>query len=296
MSCLLAGGPSGVIVALKAAGKGQRTAIVTSHFNPHVAKATKPVAYPGQSIHDPLDADVFTPATECLPYKNIEIFNLQTAQTLIPAQEPDGLHTLICASGARLQTKQLTIATGARWQTLNIPGEAEYKHKGIAYNPHCDGPLYQGKKIAIIGSTQSAVDAAKYLSSIASDVFVLERAPQLNVDPEQQQQLAQYPNIHTQCQVNVVEIAGDGKQVNGLYCIDLQSNEKYHLPIACIFILIGLTPNSEWLDGVLELGAAGEVIVDTQGQTSIPGIYATGDIVATPDGRERTLYCDVVEL
>jgi alkyl hydroperoxide reductase subunit F len=174
------------------------------------------------------------------------------------------------------------LSTGARWRNVNVPGEQEYKNAGVNYCPHCDGPLYKGKRVAVIGGGNSGVEAAIDLAGIVEHVTLIEFASQLKADAVLQQ--AREPEKRDVIHVNAqtTEITGDGKKVNGIKFKDRISGEEHHVPLAGVFVQIGLVPNTEWLKGAVELSRFGEIEVDAHGRTNIPGVFAAGDATTTP--------------
>jgi NADH-dependent peroxiredoxin subunit F len=174
------------------------------------------------------------------------------------------------------------ITTGARWRNINVPGEQEYRNKGVAYCPHCDGPLFKGKRVAVIGGGNSGVEAAIDLAGIVSHVTLIEFDTQLRADAVLQRKLATLPNVTVLLNAQTTEVTGDGQKVNGLAYKDRASGDIHRVELEGIFVQIGLVPNTEWLRGTVELSRHGEIIVDAKGQTSIPGVFAAGDATTVP--------------
>jgi NADH-dependent peroxiredoxin subunit F len=185
-------------------------------------------------------------------------------------------------SGAALKARSVVITTGARWRNVNVPGEREYRNKGVAYCPHCDGPLFKGKRVAVIGGGNSGVEAAIDLAGIVAHVTLIEFDAQLRADAVLQRKLATLANVTTLVNAQTTEITGDGQRVNGLVYKDRASGEARQVPLEGVFVQIGLVPNTEWLKGTLELSRHGEIIVDARGQTSLPGVFAAGDATTAP--------------
>ena len=175
----------------------------------------------------------------------------------------------------------MVIATGARWRNLNVPGEQEFKNKGVAYCPHCDGPLFAGKQVAVVGGGNSGVEAAIDLAGVASHVTLFEFMPELKADQVLQERLYSLPNVTVHKNAQVKEITGSSK-MEGITYIDRETGEEHHLPMDGVFVQIGLVPNTEWLEGALERNRMGEIIVDERGATSIPGVFAAGDCTNSP--------------
>ncbi|MDP3032563.1 MAG: FAD-dependent oxidoreductase, partial [Rhodocyclaceae bacterium] len=209
----------------------------------------------------------------------VDIMNLQRAAALVPGEQ---MHELRLASGATLKAKTVILATGARWREMNVPGEAEYKAKGVCFCPHCDGPLFKGKRVAVIGGGNSGVEAAIDLAGIVGHVTLLEFDSRLRADAVLQAKLKSLPNVTVIVSAQTTEVAGDGHKVTGLVYKDRVSGESRRVELEGIFVQIGLLPNTDWLKGTLGLSKHGEIEVDARGQTSVPGIYAAGDCTTVP--------------
>ncbi len=209
--------------------------------------------------------------------------NLQRASALIPAKSVGGLHEVQFEGGGSLKAKTVILATGARWREMNVPGEQEYrKAKGVSYCPHCDGPLFKGKRVAVIGGGNSGVEAAIDLAGIVSHVTLLEFDSKLRADAVLQRKLYSLPNVDVITSALTSEVKGDGQKVTGLVYKDRNSEEFKSIELEGIFVQIGLLPNTEWLKGTVELSPRGEIIVDARGETSLPGIFAAGDVTTVP--------------
>ena len=207
--------------------------------------------------------------------------NLQRADKLIAGKAGE-LHEVKFASGASLKAKTVILATGARWREMNVPGEQEYRSRGVAYCPHCDGPLFKGKRVAVIGGGNSGVEAAIDLAGIVAHVTLLEFDTKLRADAVLQRKLHSLPNVKVITNAQTTEVTGDGQKVNGLRYKDRQSGETHTVELEGIFVQIGLLPNTDWLKGSVELTPRGEIVVDARGETSIPGIFAAGDVTTVP--------------
>jgi len=277
---VVGGGPAGAAAAIYAARKGIRTGVVAERF--------------GGQVLDTLAIENFISVTETEGPKfaaaleqhvrtyEVDISNNQRAEQLVPAHQPDGLIEVRMANGASLKSRTIVISTGARWRNVNVPGEAEYRNKGVAYCPHCDGPLFKGKRVAVIGGGNSGVEAAIDLAGVVQHVTLLEFADQLRADAVLVNKLKSLANvaIHTNAQTS--EITGDGQKVNGLVYTDRASGQSHKVVLEGVFVQIGLVPNTEWLKGVVELSRHGEIVVDARGQTSVPGVFAAGDVTTVP--------------
>jgi len=208
--------------------------------------------------------------------------NLQKAVELIPARELGGLHEVRLENGASLKSRTVILSTGARWRQMGVPGEDEYRNRGVAYCPHCDGPLFKGKRTAVIGGGNSGVEAAIDLAGITAHVTLIEFDSQLRADAVLQAKLRSLPNVTIVTSALTTEVLGDGEKVVGLRYRDRNGEEEHLVELEGIFVQIGLIPNSEWLDGAVALSQRGEIEVDARGATSVPGIFAAGDVTTVP--------------
>ncbi|HOX69045.1 MAG TPA: alkyl hydroperoxide reductase subunit F [Burkholderiaceae bacterium] len=277
---IVGGGPAGAAAAVYAARKGIRTGVMAERFG-------------GQTL-DTLGIENFISVLETDGPKfamaleqharqyGVDIMNLQRAEKLIPAAQPNGLIEVQLANGGSLKSKTVILSTGARWREVNVPGEKEYRNHGVAYCPHCDGPLFKGKKVAVIGGGNSGVEAAIDLAGIVGHVTLIEFGEQLRADAVLVNKLNSLANVTIHTQAQTTEITGDGAKVNGLTYTDRPSGASHHINLEGVFVQIGLVPNSEWLKGTLELSRHGEIVVDARGQTSVPGVFAAGDVTTTP--------------
>ena len=277
---IVGGGPAGAAAAVYAARKGIRTGIAAERF--------------GGQVNDTLAIENFISVTETDGPKfaaaleahvrtyEVDLMNLQRADKLIPASTPGGLIEVQLANGGSLKSKTIILSTGARWRNVNVPGEQQYKNHGVAYCPHCDGPLFKGKRVAVIGGGNSGVEAAIDLAGLVAHVTLLEFDTQLRADAVLVNKLKSLPNISIHTHAQTTEITGDGQKVNGLSYTERASGESRHIDLEGVFVQIGLVPNTEWLKGTLELLRHGEIVVDAKGQTSLPGVFAAGDVTTVP--------------
>jgi alkyl hydroperoxide reductase subunit F len=213
---------------------------------------------------------------------DVDIMNLQRAESIVPATEPGGLVQVKLANGGVLQSKTVILSTGARWRNVNVPGEAEYKNKGVAYCPHCDGPLFKGKRTAVIGGGNSGVEAAIDLAGIVAHVTLIEFADQLKADAVLVNKLKSLPNVTIHTNAQTTEITGANGKVNGLKYKDRATNVEHLVELEGVFVQIGLVPNTEFLRGTVELSKFGEIIIDAKGHTNVPGVFAAGDCTTVP--------------
>jgi alkyl hydroperoxide reductase subunit F len=208
--------------------------------------------------------------------------NLQKATKVVPASEPGGLIQVQMENGGALSARTVILSTGARWRNVNVQGEQEYKNKGVAYCPHCDGPLFKGKRTAVIGGGNSGIEAAIDLAGIVAHVTVIEFADQLKADAVLVNKLKSLNNVTIHTNAQTTEITGDGSVVNGIRYKDRTSGEAHHIPLEGVFVQIGLVPNTEFLKGTFELSKFGEIMVDAKGHTNVPGVFAAGDCTTVP--------------
>jgi len=209
----------------------------------------------------------------------VDIMNLQRAAALVPGEH---MHEIRLASGATLKARSVILATGARWREMNVPGEAEYKGKGVCFCPHCDGPLFKGKRVAVIGGGNSGVEAAIDLAGIVAHVTLLEFDSKLRADAVLQAKLKSLPNVTVILSAQTTEVGGDGQKLSGLAYTDRVTGQSHRVDVEGIFVQIGLLPNTDWLKGTLKLTRYGEIEVDARCQTSVPGVYAAGDCTTVP--------------
>ncbi|MBH9552715.1 alkyl hydroperoxide reductase subunit F [Inhella gelatinilytica] len=277
---IVGGGPAGAAAAVYAARKGIRTGVAAERFGGQVNDTLAIENY--ISVLE-TDGPKFAAALEAhVKAYDVDVMNLQRADKLVPAAEPGGLIEVQLASGATLKSKTVILSTGARWRNVNVPGEQEYKNKGVAYCPHCDGPLFKGKDVAVIGGGNSGVEAAIDLAGVVRHVTVFEFMPELKADAVLVKKLKSLPNVTVHTHAQTMEITGADGKVNGLRYKDRKTEAEHLVPLQGVFVQIGLVPNTEWLKGTVELSRFGEVVVDAKGATSVPGVFAAGDCTTVP--------------
>lgn len=269
---VVGGGPAGSAAAIYSARKGLRTGVAAQRFGGQVLDTLSIENF--ISIQETQGPELAAAMEEHVRSYGVDIMNMQTATKL--SQVNEGF-VVEFESGAKLQGKTVVISTGARWRDMNVPGEEAYRTKGVTYCPHCDGPLFKGKNVAVIGGGNSGIEAAIDLAGIVKHVTVLEYSNHLRADEVLQRKARSMPNIEIIMNAKTVEVLGDGQKVTGLRYEDMGNhNQEKVLNVEGIFVQIGLLPNTDWLKGVLELNC-GEVVVDRHGQTSLPGVFAAGD-------------------
>ncbi|WP_422357164.1 alkyl hydroperoxide reductase subunit F [Qipengyuania flava] len=278
---VIGGGPAGAATAIYTARKGFRTGVAAERF--------------GGQLHDTLGIENLpgTPYTEGpklagelkrhVGEYDIDLMDLAKAVKLVPAKQEGGLHTVELGNGASLKARSLILATGARWRNLGVPGEAEYRNKGVAYCPHCDGPLFKGKRIAVIGGGNSGVEAAIDLAGVVGHVTLIEFDSKLRADEVLQAKLRSMANVEIVTNGQTTEILGAEGKVNGLRLKDRESGDERTIELEGVFVQIGLVPNTEWLEGSgLELTKHGEIATDEEGRTNLPGVFGAGDVTDVP--------------
>ena len=276
---IVGGGPAGAAAAVYAARKGIRVGVAAERFGGQVNDTMAIENY--ISVLE-TDGPKFAAALEAqVRHYGVDIMNLQRAGQLIPAGA-DGLVKVQMDNGATLKAKTVILSTGARWRNVNVPGEAEYKNKGVAYCPHCDGPLFKGKRTAVIGGGNSGVEAAIDLAGIVEHVTLIEFADQLKADAVLVDKLGSLPNVTIHTNAQTTEITGDGSKVNGLRYKDRATGTEHTVALEGVFVQIGLVPNTEFLKGTVELSRFGEIVVDAKGHTNVPGVFAAGDCTTVP--------------
>jgi alkyl hydroperoxide reductase subunit F len=274
---IVGGGPAGAAAAIYAARKGINTGVLAERFGGQVLDTMAIENF--VSIKE-TDGPKFAVALEQhVKAYDVDIMNTQRAAKLVPGAKLVEIQT---ASGAVLKAKTVILATGARWREINVPGEKEYRNKGVAYCPHCDGPLFKGKRVAVIGGGNSGVEAAIDLAGLVKHVTLVEFGAELRADAVLQRKLRSLPNVTVIVSAQTTEVHGDGQIVNGLSYNDRVSGEAKKIDLEGVFVQIGLVPNTEWLKGTVALSRHGEIEVDARGQTSIPGVFAAGDVTTVP--------------
>ena len=278
---VIGGGPAGAATAIYTARKGFRTGVAAERF--------------GGQLHDTLGIENLpgTPYTEGpklagelkrhVGEYDIDLMDLAKAVKLVPAKQEGGLHTVELGNGASLKARSLILATGARWRNLGVPGEAEYRNKGVAYCPHCDGPLFKGKRIAVVGGGNSGVEAAIDLAGVVGHVTLIEFDSKLRADEVLQAKLRSMANVEIVTNGQTTEILGAEGKVNGLRLKDRESGDERTIELEGVFVQIGLVPNTEWLEeSGLELTKHGEIATDEEGRTNLPGVFGAGDVTDVP--------------
>ncbi len=277
---IVGGGPAGAAAAVYAARKGIRVGVAAERFGGQVNDTLAIENY--ISVLE-TDGPKFATALEAqVRHYGVDIMNLQRAEKLVPASEPGGLVQVVMANGASLQARSVILSTGARWRNVNVPGEAEYRNKGVAYCPHCDGPLFKGKRVAVIGGGNSGVEAAIDLAGIVEHVTLIEFADALKADAVLVRKLESLTNVTIHVNAQTTEITGANGTVNGLSYKDRVSGEARHIELEGVFVQIGLVPNTEWLKGTVELSRFGEIVIDAKGHTNVEGVFAAGDCTTVP--------------
>jgi alkyl hydroperoxide reductase subunit F len=277
---IVGGGPAGAASAIYAARKGIRVGVAAERF--------------GGQVLDTMGIENFisVPYTEGpklaaqleqhVKGNDVDIMNLQKAAKLIPSATVGGLHEVKLENGASLKARTVILSTGARWRQMGVPGEDDYRNKGVAYCPHCDGPLFKGKRVAVIGGGNSGVEAAIDLAGIVAHVTLIEFDSQLRADAVLQRKLGSLPNVKIITSALTTEVHGNGEKVTGLSYKDRNHDTLHQIELEGIFVQIGLVPNTEWLKDAIALSPRGEIEIDHRGETSQVGIFAAGDATTVP--------------
>ncbi|MBK8890499.1 MAG: alkyl hydroperoxide reductase subunit F [Dechloromonas sp.] len=273
---IVGGGPAGAAAAIYAARKGIRTGLLAERFGGQVMDTLAIENF--ISVKETDGPKLVMGLEEHVKDYDVDIMNLQRATQL----KAGDLVEVTLENGAVLRSKSVIIATGARWREMNVPGEKEYRGKGVAYCPHCDGPLFKGKRVAVIGGGNSGVEAAIDLAGIVGHVTLFEFDSKLRADAVLQRKLASLPNVTTVTSALTTEVTGDGNKVNGLVYKDRNTDQVKRIDLAGVFVQIGLLPNTDWLKGTINLSKFGEIEIDAKGQTSVPGVFAAGDCTTVP--------------
>ena len=274
---IVGGGPAGAAAAIYTARKGIRTGVVAERFGGQVLDTMSIENF--VSVQETEGPHFATALEQHVKAYDVDIMNMQRAEALVPG---DKLIEVKLANGGVLKSKTVILSTGARWREINVPGEQQYRNHGVAYCPHCDGPLFKGKRVAVVGGGNSGVEAAIDLAGVVSHVTLIEFGAELRADAVLQRKLRSLPNVVVITSAQTTEITGDGKTVNGLSYKERDSGELKHIELEGVFVQIGLVPNTEWLKGTVALSKHGEIEIDAKGQTSVPGVFAAGDVTTVP--------------
>jgi alkyl hydroperoxide reductase subunit F len=275
---IVGGGPAGASAAIYSARKGIRTGIVSERFGGQVMDTLGIENF--ISVKATEGPKLVTALEEHVKEYEVDIMNLQRAKS-IQKNDENALFEVELENGGKLKSKSVIVATGARWRELNVPGEKEFKGKGVAYCPHCDGPLFKGKHVAVIGGGNSGVEAAIDLANIVGHVTLFEFAGELKADDILQKRLYSLSNVDVILNAQTLEVLGSDK-VNSMIYLDRKTNEKKTIALEGIFIQIGLLPNTDFVKNTVDLSKFGEIIIDSHGQSSLPGLFAAGDVTTVP--------------
>jgi len=276
---VIGAGPAGSAAAIYAARKGIRTGIVAERFGGQVLDTLAIENF--ISIKETEGPRLAAALEEHVRHYDVDVMSQQKVVSLIPSPKPGLLAEVQLESGAVLKAKSVILATGARWREMNVPGERELRAKGVAYCPHCDGPLFKGKRVAVIGGGNSGVEAAIDLAGVVAHVTLIEFDPALRADAVLQAKLASLPNVTIIMNARTTEVTGTDK-VDGLFYQDRASGEVHRLDLEGIFVQIGLSPNTDFVRETLDVTKTGEIVIDSRGQTSVRGIFAAGDCTTVP--------------
>jgi alkyl hydroperoxide reductase subunit F len=289
---IIGGGPAGAAAAIYAARKGIRTGVVAERFGGQVLDTVGIENF--VSVQETEGPKLAAALEAHVGAYDVDVMKLERAVKLVPGDPI----VVELASGASLAARSVVLATGARWRNMNVPGENEYRTRGVTYCPHCDGPLFKGRRVAVVGGGNSGVEAAIDLAGVVAHVTLLEFMDALKADDVLQRKLRSLANVDVIVGARTTEVVGDGQRVTGLRYEERATGAIHDLPVAGIFVQIGLLPNTDWLRGTVELSRTGEIGVDDRGRTSVPGVFAAGDattvpykqiVIATGDGAKAAL-------
>lgn len=289
---IVGGGPAASAAAIYTARKGLKTAMIMDHRGGQVVE-TESIENHISQTHT-TGAKLANDLTNHIAQYNIDVFTPDWATYLDVAEEPYGLHTINTKSGGSLKAKAVIIATGATWRTLGVPGEDEYRNRGVSFCPHCDGPLFKNKNVVVVGGGNSGVEAAIDLAGIANHVTVIEFMDSLKADQILLNTLHSLSNTNVITSASLSKIEGDNKKVSAVHYMDRNENNAENrekiLHTDGVFVQIGLMPNTKWVANKLSLNNRAEIVTDRKGCTSIPGIFAAGDCSDEPYKQIVTAY------
>ncbi len=290
---LVGGGPAASAAAIYTARKGLRTAMIMDHRGGQVVE-TESIENHISQTHT-TGAQLAADLTKHISQYDIDVFTPDWADSLDLSNEPYGLHTIHARSGGVLKARAVIIATGATWRTLGVPGEDEYRNRGVSFCPHCDGPLFKDKNVVVVGGGNSGVEAAIDLAGIAKHVTVVEFMDTLKADQVLLNTLHNLPNTEIITSAAVSKVEGNSTKVTAVKYIDRNSannseSKEHVIEADGVFVQIGLAPNTRWLANQIPLNNRGEIITNRAGCTDIPGIFAAGDCSDEPYKQIVTAY------
>ena len=277
---VVGGGPAGSAAAIYAARKGIRTGLLAERLGGQVLDTLGIENL--IAVQETEGPKLAAALQENVRHYGVDVLGTHTATALKPAAQPGDLAEVTLANGATLKAQTVVLATGARWREMGVPGEAEYKTRGVAFCPHCDGPLFKGKPVAVIGGGNSGVEAAIDLAGIVEHVTLFEFMPMLKADAVLQKKLQTLPNVRVITQAQITEVVGNGQHVTAVRYKDRATEATHEVPLAGVFVQIGLVPSTQWLQDTLERNAFGEIVIDAKCTTSAPGVFAAGDCTTVP--------------
>lgn len=274
---VVGGGPAGTAAAVYSARKGLKVAVIAERVGGQVNETSgieNLISVPkttGSKLADDLRNHMGEYPIDIFEHRKVENVTVENNMKIVSTQ-----------GGEVFTAPALIIATGASWRKLNIEGESEFIGKGVAFCPHCDGPFYKGKRVAVVGGGNSGIEAAIDLAGIASHVTVFEFLDELKADKVLQEKVRSLPNVEVFLHSQTTEVVNNGEKVTGLKVKDRKSEEERIVELDGVFVQIGLAPNSEAFKNVVEVNRFGEIVIDERTRTNIPGIYAAGDVTTVP--------------
>jgi alkyl hydroperoxide reductase subunit F len=274
---VLGGGPAGSSAAIYSARKGLKTALVAQRLGGQVQETVgieNLISVPyteGRRLAADLEKHVRAYAIDLLDNRKVEQVIDHGKQKEVRLQ-----------GGEVLRASALVIATGAKWRELGIPGEKDYLGRGVAFCPHCDGPFFKGKRVAVIGGGNSGVEAGIDLAGICAHVTLVEFAEQLKADEVLVRNLRSLSNVAVITNARTTEVVGNGQTVTALRYQDRPSEKIHEVALDGVFVQIGLVPNSAVAKELVTTNRMGEIVIDERCRTSRAGIYAAGDVSSVP--------------
>ena len=291
---IVGGGPAGMSAAIYLSRKGIKTGLIAKRLGGQIMDTASVENYPSVlGVHgNQLGANF-----EIHMRKNdLDVLS----QDIVGLEKDDAMFKLKAHNGQAIRAKSVIIAPGAVWRKLGVPGEIEYANKGVAYCPHCDGPLFKGKEVMVIGGGNSGVEAAIDLAGIASKVTLVEYQGQLKADKILVDKLDSLQNVSVLFSSKIIQILGDGSKVSKAVLENTVENHRYEMNVDGIFVQIGLVPSTQWLRGSVDLNSFGEIKINEKCETSVPGLFAAGDatsipfkqiVVAAGEGAKSAIAC-----
>ncbi len=273
---VIGGGPAGVAAAIYSARKGLKVTMVADRIGGQVKDTV--------GIENLISVPKTT-GTELTGNMQSHLSDYEVTikeHLRVDKIEKGAIKKLHLSTGEIIETKTIILATGAKWRELGVPGEKENIGNGVAYCPHCDGPFFKGKDVAVVGGGNSGIEAALDLAGMVNHVTVFEFMPELKADSVLIDKAEQHDKITIIKNAATKQVIAENGKVTALEYVDRETNEQHQQALSGIFVQIGLVPNSHFVTDVVDMTQYGEIIIDEKGQTSEPGIFACGDVTTVP--------------